>query len=809
MDAYDAQAIEAKWQEIWDREHAFEVSNDPVQPKSYVLEQLPYPSGTLHMGHMLVYTIGDVVSRFRRRNGMHVIHPMGWDSFGLPAENAAIRGGDPPRVTVERNIESIRASMKRIGWSYDWTRELSTHDPDYMRWQQWQFLRFFEQGLAYRKPAPVKWCPKDQTVLANEQVTAEGRCERCGTLVEVRLMEQWFFRITDYAQELLDDLDRVDYPESIAGRQRNWIGRSEGAEIEFRIEELDEDVPVFTTRPDTLFGATFLVLAPEHELVERIAERSERAGEIHEYVRRAATKKTEERAAGEDKTGIDTGLHAVNPVNGERLPVFVADYVLTDYGTGAIMAVPAHDTRDFAFAQTYGLPIRHVVRPRDSEVDESDAYTEHTDDEVLVNSGDFDGMPAPEGGRKIVERLEAEGRGAFTINFRIRDWGFSRQRYWGCPIPVVYCERDGIVGVSDDDLPILLPEIEDYRPKGQPPLAQATDWVNTTCPRCGGEARRETETMDTFVDSSWYFLRYCDPRNEEAPFSSEVVNYWNPVNLYLGGTDHATMHMIYARFWIKVLNDLGYVDFREPFDAFFANGWVTLGNLKMSKRAGNIVGPDVFVERYGADACRLNIMFLGPADQDMEWTEASVEGMLRFIRRLWRVVHEVAETAPSGEAGGGDLARKAHQTIAKATDDIGRRFAFNTAIAAVMELVNELSRDTAGPDSRFAAETAVSLIYPYAPHVAEELWERLGQEGRLYQAPWPTVDEAALERDTFELVVQVNGKLRDRFEVPADLPEDELVERAKASPKVQAFVDGQQIRRAIVVPRKLVNLVIG
>jgi leucyl-tRNA synthetase len=809
MEPYDAQAIETKWQEIWEREHAFEVSNEPVQPKSYVLEQLPYPSGTLHMGHMLVYTIGDVVSRFRRRNGMNVIHPMGWDSFGLPAENAAIRGGDPPRVSVERNIESIRASMKRIGWSYDWTRELSTHDPDYMRWQQWQFLRFFEKGLAYRKPAPVKWCPNDQTVLANEQVTAEGRCERCGTLVESRLMEQWFFRITDYAQELLDDLDRVDYPDSIAGRQRNWIGRSEGAEIEFRIEELDEDVPVFTTRPDTLFGATFLVLAPEHELVSRIAEVSSRAGEIHEYVRRAAAKKTEERAAGEDKTGIDTGLHAVNPVNGERLPVFVADYVLTDYGTGAIMAVPAHDTRDFAFAKAYDLPIRQVIRPLDGEVDESEAYTEHTDDEVLVNSGDFDDTPAPEGGRKIVERLEAEGRGKFTINFRIRDWGFSRQRYWGCPIPVVYCETDGIVGVADADLPIELPEIEDYRPKGQPPLAQAEDWVNTTCPKCGGPAKRETETMDTFVDSSWYFLRYCDPRNEEEPFSSEVVNYWNPVNLYLGGTDHATMHMIYARFWIKVLNDLGYVDFREPFDAFFANGWVTLGNLKMSKRAGNIVGPDVFVERYGADACRLNIMFLGPADQDMEWTEASVEGMARFIRRLWRVVHEVAEAAPSGEPGGGPLARKANETIAKATDDIGRRFAFNTAIAAVMELVNELSPDTAGPDSRFAAETAVSLIYPYAPHVAEELWEVLGKDGRLYQAPWPTVDESALERDTFELVVQVNGKLRDRFEVPVDLPEDELIERAKASPKVQAFVNGQQIRRAIVVPRKLVNLVLG
>ncbi|PWU25280.1 MAG: leucine--tRNA ligase [Candidatus Rokuibacteriota bacterium] len=806
MEQYDSQAIEPKWQEIWERERAFEVSNDPTEPKSYVLEQLPYPSGTLHMGHMLVYTIGDVVARFRRRNGLHVLHPMGWDSFGLPAENAAIRGDGHPREMTERNIEAIRRSMRRIGWSYDWSRELSTHDPEYMRWQQWQFLRFFERGLAYRKDAPVKWCPNDQTVLANEQVR-DGRCERCGAEVVSRLMEQWFFRITDYAQELLDDLDRVDYPESIAARQRNWIGRSEGAEIEFRIEEIDVDAPVFTTRPDTLYGATFFVLAPEHELVESIAQRSEHGTAIREYVERAGVKKTEERAAAEDKTGVDTGLHAVNPINDERLPVFVADYVLTDYGTGAIMAVPAHDERDFEFARTFGLPVRQVVCPPDGGSGEGAAYTAHTEGEVLVNSGDFDGLAAPDGGRRIVERLQTEGRGGFAVNFRIRDWGFSRQRYWGCPIPVVYCDRDGIVPVDEADLPILLPEVDDYRPRGQPPLAQAEDWVRTTCPRCGGEARRETETMDTFVDSSWYFLRYCDPRNDEALFSSEVVKHWNPVDLYLGGTDHATVHMIYARFWIKVLNDLGLVSYREPFERFFANGWVTLGRLKMSKRAGNIVGPDDFVERYGADACRLNIMFLGPADQDMEWTEASVEGMVRFVRRLWRVVNEVADAAPAGQAGAGPLARKAHETIAKATDDIGRRFAFNTAIAAVMELVNELSRDPADPDARFAAETAVSLIEPYAPHVGEELWQRLGHE-RLWATPWPKADMALLERETFELVVQVNGKVRDRLEASSGLAEHELIELAKTSARVQSYLDGKQIRQAFVVPGKLVNLVV-
>jgi leucyl-tRNA synthetase len=784
---YDADRVERKWQEAWEAERPFEVSDDDPRPKSYVLEQLPYPSGRLHMGHMLVYTIGDVVAHFRRRNGMAVLHPQGFDSFGLPAENAAIREGGHPRESTEHHIEHIRRSMKRIGWSYDWSRELSTHDPGYYRWQQWTFLRFLEHGLAYRKGAPVKWCPKDQTVLANEQVH-DGRCERCGTQVEMRVMEQWFFRVSDYAQELLDDLQKIDYPESIEARQRNWIGRSEGAEIIFRIEELAEDLPVFTTRPDTLFGATFFVLAPEHELVERLAAEKP---ELAEYVRRAAAKKTVERAAAEEKTGVFADVHAVNPANGERIPVFVADYVLPDYGTGAIMAVPAHDERDREFAEAFDLPIVEVV----------------SEDGALARSGEFDGLPAEEGGRRIVERLEEQGLGRFAINFRIRDWGFSRQRYWGCPIPIVYCDACGIVPVPDEQLPVLLPDVDEYRPRGKPPLAQAEDWVRVACPSCGGEGRRETETMDTFVDSSWYFLRYCDPHNDRAPFDREIVDRWNPVDLYVGGSDHATMHMIYARFWIKALNDLGYVGFREPFARFFTNGWVTIGGTKISKRAGNTVSPDEFIERYGADACRLNILFLGPADQDMEWTETSVEGMTRFVRRLWRVVGEAAERAPTGEPEGGPLARKAHETIAKVTDDIGRRFAFNTAIAAVMELVNELSRDPDGPDARFAAETAASLIQPYAPHVAEELWERLGHS-RLWEQPWPEADPSLLRRETFELVVQVNGKVRDRLEVPVGLTEDELVEQALASPRVQAQLDGKQVRQTVVVPQKLVNLVV-
>ena len=805
MHQYDPQAVESKWQRIWADERAFEVPNPPPgerdpEPKSYVLEMLPYPSGSLHMGHMLVYTIGDVVTHFRRRNGKRVLHPQGFDAFGLPAENTAISEGLHPRETVERNISNIRQSMRRIGWTIDWARVVSTHEPEYYGWQQWQFLKFFERGLAYRKAAPVKWCPYDQTVLANEQVR-DGRCERCGNLVESRLMEQWFFRITDYAQALLDDLDTVDWPESIKNRQRNWIGRSEGAEILFRVEELDLDVPVFTTRPDTLYGATFFVLAPEHELVSRIASE-----DVQEYVRRAGAKKTAERAAATEKTGVFTGLHAVNPVNGELLPVYVADYVLTDYGTGAIMAVPAHDERDFEFAKTFELPIRQVVSPPEVEAEASSAYVEHTGGEILVNSAEFDGLPAPEGGRQIVERLAAEGRGRFAINYRLRDWGFSRQRYWGCPIPIVYCDDCGIVPVPEEELPVLLPDIEDYKPKGRPPLAQAEEWVNVPCPRCERPAKRETETMDTFVDSSWYFLRYCDPLNDEAPFGREVVDYWNPIDLYIGGVDHATVHMIYARFWIKVLNELGLVGFREPFARFFSNGWVTLGKTKMSKRAGNVVGPDDFVDRYGADACRLNILFLGPANEDMEWTETSVQAMERFVRRLWRVVSEVATQAPAGPVEGGALARKAHATIAKVTDDIGRRYAFNTAIAAVMELVNELSRDRAGGDSRFAADTAVSLIQPYAPHVAEELWERLGHE-RLWETPWPVADPALLELETVEIVVQVDGRIRDRLQVAPDTTEEELVALARASSRVQAYLDGTEVSRTIVVPGKLLNFV--
>jgi leucyl-tRNA synthetase len=791
MDRYDPQAIEPKWQRVWEDERAFYVPNpepgsEPEQ-KFYMLEMLPYPSGTLHMGHVFNYTLGDVLTHFRRRNGWSVLRPMGFDSFGLPAENAAIREGGHPREITERNIAHIRTEMRRIGWVIDWDREASAHEPEYYRWTQWLFLKFFEAGLAYRKEAPVNWCPHDQTVVANEYVI-DGKCERCGTPVVARNMEQWFFRITAYADQLLDDLALIDWPERTKAIQTNWIGRSEGAEVLFGVEELDIDIPVFTTRPDTLFGATFFVLAPEHPLVEQLGN-----DEVREYVQTAAARPVEERQTKE-KDGVFTGYYVINPVNGERLPVWVADYVLMDYGTGAIMAVPAHDERDREFAERYDLPIRTVI-------DEEEG--------VLVESGEFTGLPADEGKRKIVERLRERSRGAPAISYRLRDWSFSRQRYWGCPIPIIYCDECGVVPVPEDELPLLLPEVDDYRPKGKPPLASNEEWINVDCPRCGKPARREADTMDTFVDSSWYFLRYCDAHNDQAPFDRRIVDYWMPVDQYIGGIDHATGHLLYSRFFMKALNDFELVGVREPFQRLFHQGWVRQGGTKMSKSKGNVTGPDQLVDLYGADAVRTYILFMGPADQDMEWTESGVEGVSRFLRKLWRVVSGVVEQAPDGDgAGESELARVAHRTIAKVTDDIDRRFQFNTPIAAVMELVNAISASPSDPAARFAAETAVTLIQPYAPHVAEELWERLGHE-RLWEQPWPEADPALLKRETFELVIQVNGKVRDRVEVPADESEAELVARAKASPKVQAFLDGKEIRKEIVVPGKLVNLVVG
>ena len=816
MDRYDPQAIEAKWQAEWEREGAFVVPNpspdDAPREHTYVLEMLPYPSGELHMGHVLNYTLGDVVAHIRRRRGFTVLRPIGYDAFGLPAENAAIREGKHPRDVTNRNIAAIREQMKRLGWSIDWSRELSTAEPDYYHWTQWLFLKFFEAGLAYRKGAIVNWCPNDQTVLANEQVI-DGHCERCGWEVEARTLEQWFFRITAYADRLLDDMAMLEsWPERVLTMQRNWIGRSEGAEVVFRIEELDIDIPVFTTRPDTLFGATFFVLAPEHALVERLVKGTPHEQEVMDYVRHAAGRPVAERADPEkEKTGVSTGRFVTNPVNDNRLPIWVSDYVLMEYGTGAIMAVPAHDERDYAFAKRFELPIKTVIAPADGEVPEDEAFVPHSDDEVLVDSAQFSAMTSPEAKKAIVTWLESRERGRPAVSFRLRDWLLSRQRYWGCPIPILYCDECGLVPVPEDDLPVLLPEVEEYVPKGRSPLAAAEDWVATTCPKCGGPARRETDTMDTFVDSSWYFLRYCDPKNDGAPFDRGMVDYWLPVNQYIGGIEHAILHLLYARFFTKVMYDLGIVGFQEPFARLFNQGMLHYRGAKMSKSKGNVVAPDEMVERYGAEAVRLYVLYMGPAEDDKEWQDAGIEGMFRFLGRLWRLGLEVVESGPADGEPEGPLVRKAHETIAKVSDDIERRFQFNTPIAAVIELVNDTYVAKDDPDQaaavRFATETAVSLIQPYVPHIAEELWQRLGHE-RLWSAAWPEADPALLERETFELVVQVNGRVRGRVEVPAGLDDDELVARAKELPRVAAHLDGKEVKNAIVVPGRLVNLVV-
>jgi leucyl-tRNA synthetase len=817
MERYEPQTIEAKWQEVWKREDAFHVPNpdspaDADSSGTYVLEMLPYPSGEIHMGHVLNYTIGDVVTHIRRRSGYRVLRPMGYDSFGLPAENAAIREGGHPRVVAERNIAAIREQMHRLGWAIDWARELSTHEPEYYRWTQWLFLQLHEAGLAYRKEAPVKWCPVDQTVLANEQVI-DGHCERCGAEVEAKNLEQWFFRITAYADRLLQDMELLEsWPERVLTMQRNWIGRSEGSEVVFRVEELDVDLPVFTTRPDTLFGATFFVLAPEHPLVPKLVEGTPHEQKVLDYARHAAARSAVERADPEkEKTGVFTGRFVTNPVNDNRLPIWVSDYVLMEYGTGAIMAVPAHDERDFEFARRYELPVRVVVVPVEGEVEEGAAFVGHSAEEKLVDSAQFSGLSSPEAKRAIVEWLEGRGRGRFAVGYRLRDWLISRQRYWGCPIPILYCDSCGTVPVPEEDLPVLLPEVDEYLPKGRSPLAAAEDWVRTTCPRCDGEARRETDTMDTFVDSSWYFIRYCDPHNDQAAFDRALADYWLPVNQYIGGIEHAILHLMYARFFTKVMHDLGLVGFREPFLRLFNQGMIHYLGAKMSKSRGNVITPEPMLERYGADAVRLYILYMGPAEEDMEWHHAGIEGTARLLDRVWRLGLEAAERGPAESPGDGPLVRKTHATIAKVTDDIERRFQFHTPIAAFFELVNDLYKAKDDPNRsdevRFATETLVSLMQPYAPHIAEELWQRLGHE-RLWEQPWPEADPAMLERDTFELVVQVNGRVRDRVEVPVGLSEDELVARAKELPRVRSHLNGQEVRKAVVVPGRLVNLVI-
>jgi leucyl-tRNA synthetase len=827
---YEPHAIERRWQKIWADERTWEVANpgepgfDDSKPKSYVLEMLPYPSGEPHVGHLKNYSLGDAIAHFRRRNGFQVIHPIGYDAFGLPAENNAIKTGVPPREAVEASIAAYREQFRAWGVSFDWSREISSHEPEYYRWTQWIFLRLYERGLAYRTEAPVQWCPVDQTVLANEQVI-DGHCERCGSLVESRDLEQWFFKITDYADRLLADFDLVEsWPEHVITMQRNWIGRSEGASVTFRCEELGIDFPVFTTRPDTLFGATFFVLAPEHPDVERLAAGTGHEDEIRAYVDATIREAVEERGdEGREKTGVPLGRMVTNPVDGEQIPMFVSDYVLMEYGTGALMAVPAHDGRDHAFARRFGLPIVEVVEGGE------DVQTEpYVGDGPMVNSGRFDGLDNREAYGAIVEWLESEGKGSASVNFRLRDWLLSRQRYWGCPIPIVYCEQCGMVEVPDDQLPVELPEVEDYAPKGKSPLAAVEDWVNTECPKCGGPAHRETDTMDTFVDSSWYFLRYLDPHNTELPFDRGIADYWMPVDNYIGGVEHAILHLMYARFFTKAFADMGMLSVQEPFASLFTQGMITMDGAKMSSSRGNTVSAVDTVERYGADTARTYVCFLAPPERGGDWVAEGVEGVHRFLVRLWRLSNEVAQTttpatssaSPPGVSGSEagpalELTRKANWAIAKVTHDIEHDFQFHTAISAVIELVNDAYRlkddlygDPVGESAlRFATATAASLIFPFAPHVGCEVYDALTGK-RVWEQPWPGPDQSLLERDELTFVVQVNGKRRDQIVAAADTPEAELLELARRSENVARHLDGKEIVKEIVVPGKLVNLVV-
>jgi leucyl-tRNA synthetase len=836
---YEPREIEGKWQGVWADEGTWKVPNpgepgyDPSRPKSYVLEMLPYPSGEPHVGHLKCYSVGDAIAHFRRRNGFEVIHPMGYDSFGLPAENNAIKTGVPPLVATEKSIASFRRQFTEWGISIDWDRELATHTPEYYRWTQWIFLQLFREGLAYRTQAPVQWCPKDATVLANEQVV-DGRCERCGTEVVTRSLRQWFFRTTAYAEQLLADFDKLDsWPEHVITMQKNWIGRSEGAEVTFRCESADLDFPVFTTRPDTLFGATFFVIAPEHPELEGLVAGTGAEEAVREYVNSVARESVQSRGdEGRPKTGVPLGRTVTNPVNGEEIPMFVADYVLMDYGTGAVMAVPAHDERDFAFAKAFDLPVRRVIGPPGEPVDGHDQadpeVLPYTGEGPMVNSGRFDGLNNRDAYDQIVAWLAEEGRGDASINFRLRDWLVSRQRYWGAPIPIVYCDSCGTVPVPEDQLPVRLPEVEDYAPKGKSPLEAATDWVETTCPDCGADARRETDTMDTFVDSSWYFLRYLDAGNSEAAFSREAADHWMPVDQYIGGVEHAILHLLYARFFVKALADMGHVGVVEPFANLFTQGMITRDGAKMSKSKGNTVSPAEYVARQGADAARTYVCFMGPPERGGDWTDEGVEGVHRFLSRLWRAGGEVAaangEPRPltddlagrvSGEAR--ELMGKAHWAIEKATSDFNRGFQFNTVIAAVMELVNEVYRTKdklltdRGEDGlealRFAVATAASLIQPFAPHLAAEVYERITGE-RVWEVAWPVADPELLHSDTVTIVVQVNGKVRDRIEVREGAENEEILALAREAENVARHLEGTETVKEIVVPGKLVNLVV-
>lgn len=814
---YLAAEIEQKWQERWAASDLYQTNDAADKPSYYCLEMFPYPSGNLHMGHVRNYSIGDVVARFKTMRGYNVLHPMGWDAFGLPAENAAIKHGVAPARWTKENIATMKRQFKQLGLSFDWNREVTTCLPDYYRWTQWLFLQFYKAGLAYKKEGRVNWCPSCQTVLANEQVV-DGACERCGTEVHKKALEQWYFRITDYADRLLADLRLLDgWPKKVRTMQENWIGRSEGAMITFKLETGD-DIEVYTTRPDTLFGATYLVFAPEHQLVEKLIAGKPEAEAVRAFADRMSHLTDLERTGDTaEKEGLPTGAYAINPINGAKIPVWVGNYVIADYGTGAVMGVPSGDQRDFLFAKKYDLPMIPVVSATGEDVQAADMTEAYVEPGKLINSGAYTGMDNVAAMEAIVKALGEKEAGRKTVNYRLRDWLISRQRFWGAPIPIVYCDHCGTVAVPEDQLPVRLPEDVDFKPTGESPLNDAPDFVHTTCPKCGGPARRETDTMDTFVCSSWYFMRYTDAQNTTLPFAKDKADKWLPVDQYIGGVEHAILHLLYARFFTKVLKDRGLVSAEEPFKNLLTQGMVLKDGAKMSKSKGNIVSPEDIMRTYGADTARLFILFAAPPERDLEWNDSAVEGCYRFLGRVYRFVQRYL----AASEGGGDPAREkelrylAHTSLARITEDIDQRFNFNTAVSAIMELVNGLYAamdaygDKRSPAIDEATDILVHVLAPFVPHLAEELWEALGHEASVHLEAWSQYDESALVQDEVEMVVQINGKVREHITVDVALSKEEVAEQALADTRVQALIAGKTVRKTIVVPKKLINFVVG
>lgn len=821
---YDFKSIEEKWQKIWEDEKAFETIEDQTKEKFYDLEMFPYPSGKLHMGHVRNYSIGDVIARFKRMNGYNVLHVMGWDSFGLPAENAAIKHNIPPAEWTDSNIAEMRRQLKSLGFSYDWDREVATCKEDYYKWMQWLFIQFYNKGLAEKRNSSVNWCPSCQTVLANEQVV-DGCCERCHTPVTKKHLSQWYLKITEYADRLLENLDDLPgWPDKVKMMQKNWIGRSTGAELELEIKNFDKKLSIYTTRPDTIYGVTFMVLAPEHPYVEELVKGTEYEAPARAYIEECAHKSEIERTSlSKEKTGVFIGSYCVNPVNGKEIPIFISDYVMMDYGTGAIMGVPAHDQRDFDFAKKFDLEIIPVIDTHDPDVDLNN-MTEATPAEgTMINSGKYDGMNNKEAIKAITRDFKEKGIGGEKVNYKLRDWLISRQRYWGCPIPMVYCEECGWVPEKEENLPIRLPLDVEFTGKGDSPLTTSAEFQNTVCPCCGRPAKREIDTMDTFLDSSWYFLRYCDPHNTEKPFDKEKADYWMNVDQYIGGVEHAILHLLYSRFFQMVLHDLGLVEAEEPFRNLLTQGMVIKDGAKMSKSLGNVVSPEEIQQRYGSDTARLFILFAAPPEKELDWSDSGVEGSYRFLNRVYRLVYDYIVNIRVDQMPGEKFTINGERdkalnyalngTIKKVTEDAGGRYSFNTAISSIMELVNELykykqSGEINLPLMEHALNCLLLILNPFVPHITEELWSEMGHKERIYQTPWPDYDESALVLDEIEVIVQINGKLKDKLVVPRDTDKEKLEELARASSKVQAGCEGKNIVKSIVIPGKLVNFVV-